>query len=113
MLDEKILEYEAGSGSAFFLLVLQRPKNVLRLERQIVNAHVDRIGDGVAYGGGGRRKTRLAEAFCAVGSFRLGTLNDNRNHLGNVERCDEMIIKKRRIPYFAGVVDDHFFVERR
>src|ERR1041384_4846986 len=114
MVDEKILEYEAGgSGGGFFLLVLHRPEDVLRLERQIVNAHVERIGDGVADGGGRRRKTGLAKAFGAVGSLRLGTLKNDWNHLRHVERGESMKTKKRRMAHFAGLLDDNFLVQRR
>src|ERR1041385_307730 len=53
-----------------FFLFLNRPEDALRAGPQGVHAGADRVGNGVAYGGGRRREAGLAEALRAVRPLR-------------------------------------------
>ena len=88
------------------------PVDIFRFERQVVDSDPKRVGDRIADGGRCRREAGFTQTFGAIGAFGLRALDDDRNHLRHVQRSDQVIIEKRRVTHFAGIVDDHFFVQR-
>src|SRR5438132_5003931 len=95
MLDEKFRKFDNESLSGvFFLFVLDGPIDVFRFERQYVDSNPQGMGDGIADGSGCRRETRLTQAFGPIRAFGLWTLDDDRNHLGHVQRRDKVVSRK-------------------
>ena len=82
-------------GNRYWLQsAVESAQNLVRRDRNFMDAHADGVVDGVRHRGNDRQERTLAGFFGAVGSFRIVGLNQNRFDLGCLQSVVGLLYSK-------------------